>query len=61
MKRPTKKQYRQAAIDNHYDEGTLEIDRAALVSVSPQDRGAYVQAWLWIPDDEVAEGSGTKK
>jgi hypothetical protein len=34
-----------------HDEGTLEIDDNAQVSISPEaqrGRGAYVQAWVWI-------------
>jgi hypothetical protein len=34
------------------DEGELEIDDSALISVSMEDdgsiRGAYVQAWVWV-------------
>lgn len=44
--------YRAAAVDRYDDEGTLEIDDDATVSRSP-DGGAYVQAWVWVPDDAL--------
>lgn len=36
------------------DEGVLEIDDNALVSRADgnPDHGAYVQAWVWVPDEE---------
>jgi hypothetical protein len=46
--------YRAAAIRVHYDEGTLEVDDEAPVSRDGEDDiGAYVQAWVWIGNDEA--------
>lgn len=44
--------YRKAAKELHLSEGTLEIDSNAIVSQS-DDGGAYVQAWVWVDDDEA--------
>jgi hypothetical protein len=35
-------------------EGEIEIDDDAAVSLGA-DAGAYVQGWLWVPDEEIAE------
>jgi hypothetical protein len=35
----------------HHEEGTLEIDDNAEVSTG-MDKGVYVQAWVWVPDQE---------
>jgi len=35
-------------------EGEIEIDDDAAVSLG-DDAGAYVQGWLWVPDEEIAE------
>jgi len=44
------------AINQHYDEGVVEIDPLALVSAGG-DPGAYVMAWVWVdnvdPSDAV--------
>ncbi len=45
-------QYRAAARAHHRD-GQLEIDAGAVVSKG-DDPGAYVMAWLWIDDDDLA-------
>jgi hypothetical protein len=38
-----------------YDkEGQLEVDPTARVSFG-DDPGAYVEAWIWIPDNEPNE------
>jgi hypothetical protein len=39
-------------ISTNYDEGFFEIDENAPVSQADgnPDKGAYVQAWIWIPD-----------
>ncbi len=44
--------YREAASRQARD-GELEIDAGAVVSKG-DDPGAYVMAWLWIDDDELA-------
>ncbi len=43
--------FRSEAKRRLHDEGTLEIEDDAPVSISPEahrGRGAYVQAWVWI-------------
>ena len=44
--------YRDAA-GRHARAGELEIDAGAVVS-NGDDEGAYVMAWLWVRDDELA-------
>lgn len=48
-KEPHLKAYRDAA---KTEEGRLEVDFNALVSVS-EDGGAYVASWLWVSDEEA--------
>jgi hypothetical protein len=50
--KPTLRQYREAAKRLHHDEGTCEVDDNAPVSraVGNPDKGAYVQAWVWVYD-----------
>ena len=51
------------AVEHYFEEGSLEIDFGAEVSESddPQENGAYVQCWKWVPfagtefDKETAE------
>ena len=40
----------------NYDEGTLEIDANARVSIGTGE-GAYVEAWLWIPNPDFNDDS----
>jgi hypothetical protein len=44
--------YRDAAKELFHREGELEIDPGAPVSKGGDD-GAYVQAWVWVPDYEI--------
>lgn len=44
---PVARQYATYARENYNDEGTVEIDDPAVVSLS-SDRGAYVLAWRWV-------------
>lgn len=47
----TDKDYRQLAKQTYAEDGILEIDDDAPVSVSEDRqgvRGAYVQAWVWV-------------
>lgn len=44
--------YRDFAHDKHNDDGHLEVDSSAIVSVS-EDGGAYVQAWIWVPRESL--------
>jgi hypothetical protein len=45
---------RAQAVKQYYDEGFFEIDEDAPISQPDgnPDRGAYVQAWIWIPDPD---------
>ena len=46
--------YVKRATDTLYRGGELEIDSDAQVS-NGDDAGAYVQAWVWVPDDEAPD------
>ena len=45
-------EYRDYARKVHNVEGHLEIDPDAVVSLGCE-KGAYVQAWLWVDESEV--------
>ena len=66
-KRPTDKQYVTAAKVLYEKEGELEFDTkpgTKLVSKAPgnSDKGAYVQCWRWVYDDDVrAVARGAKR
>ena len=50
--------YRTQARAVYQDEGRVEIDDNAPVSRNKErkfDHGAYVQAWVWVPDPEPTE------
>lgn len=47
--------YRSAAKRLHQDDGRLEIDHDAIVSLS--DNGAYVAAWVWVDRNELPSDS----
>jgi len=51
--------YRSYAHDNHNNDGHLEVDDTAIVSVS-EDGGAYVEAWIWVSNDDLPEGAYTE-
>lgn len=53
--RITDKRYVSAAKRLFNDPGTIEIDNGAIVSRAPKnpDKGAYVQAWVWVDDVEA--------
>lgn len=57
---PTEKAYVEAAKRIHTDEGTVEVDDNAIVSIS-EDGGAYVSAWVWVYNDQadVCDDCGT--
>lgn len=42
----------QTAKENYHSEGEIEIDRDAIVSRARNGFGAYVQAWVWVPDED---------
>lgn len=48
----TAEAYRKAARDLHEIEGECEIDEGAAIGIS-DDGGAYVQAWVWVSDEEA--------
>jgi hypothetical protein len=54
-KKPAAKLYRDAAKRLHEVDGECEIDYRAKVSRvdGPEEEGAYVQAWVWVPREEV--------
>jgi hypothetical protein len=43
--------FRNRAKELYYDEGQLEVDDNAPVSIGDDD-GAYVQAWVWVYREE---------
>ena len=49
---PTLTHFRDAAA-THQRDGEIEIDGNAIVSMG-DDAGAYVMAWIWIGDSELA-------
>lgn len=50
--------YRAAAKRLYHDEGTIEVDDNAVVSIGDDD-GAYVQAWVWVYRSDL-NGKGKK-
>jgi hypothetical protein len=54
VKHPTDEQVVEYARRALAKEGEIEIDDDAKVSRSfdNEDRGAYVAAWLWVPDED---------
>lgn len=40
--------FRQSAIENHVEEGAIEVDENAVVSAGEDSAGAYVEAWIWV-------------
>jgi len=43
--------YRTRAKELYHQEGEIEVDPDARVSIGGSD-GAYVQAWVWVPRSE---------
>jgi hypothetical protein len=43
--------YRDRAEKLHCVDGEIEVDSNARISRG-DDHGAYVEAWVWVPDDE---------
>jgi hypothetical protein len=43
--------YRNYAREHVHDEGELEVDDDAAVNLS--EGGAYIQAWVWIGEEEL--------
>jgi len=44
--------YRKAAKRLHHSDCEVEIDSNAVVSFS-SDGGAYVGAWVWVPEEAI--------
>jgi hypothetical protein len=57
MKLPTRKQMIVAARSQYESEGEIEIDDNAKVSRAEgnPDVGAFVQAWVWVSDEEASQ------
>jgi hypothetical protein len=56
--------YRQQAKGTFHEEGRIEVDDGAPVSRNSErgtDHGAYVQAWVWVPDPEPERNRRTGK
>jgi hypothetical protein len=55
--KPTLEQYRAAARRLYHEEGSVEVDERARVSerAAGGDAGRYVQAWVWVADDEAGD------
>jgi len=45
---------RTRARELYQEDGQIEVDDRAEVSIGDDGNGAYVQAWIWVPssDDE---------
>lgn len=46
------RKYATTARERYNDEGNMEVDDNAVVSIGA-DRGAYVMAWKWVDADEA--------
>lgn len=59
--KPTKKQMIAAARNEYQKEGEIEVDNNAKISraTGNPDNGAFVQAWVWISDEEALNTTGT--
>lgn len=57
MSTPAVERYREAARRMYHDEGAIEIDDHAVISTPAEggDAGRYVQAWVWVSDEEAAK------
>lgn len=47
----TEEWFRSRAKEMYHEEGEIEIDEDAKVSMS-EGEGAYVQAWVWVPSQK---------
>jgi hypothetical protein len=43
--------YRDGARELYCEDGEFEVDSNGRISRG-DDQGAYVEAWVWVPDDE---------
>lgn len=51
--------YIKAAQRIYNDEGLIEVDDETAVSVG-SDSGAYVMAWVWVSDEDLAPPSSAE-
>lgn len=61
---PTKKEMVAAAQKQYArQEGEIEVDDNAKISRAPgnPDKGAYVEAWVWITDEDAEILSGARE
>jgi len=54
-----KKPWREAAKKRYQRDGEIEIDDNAEVSFG-DDPGAYVQAWVWVPDEDANRSAAAR-
>ncbi len=50
------KWFRARAKEMYQQDGKIEVDGNARISRG-DDEGAYVEAWVWVPLNEEADGS----
>jgi hypothetical protein len=55
MKYPKNADYVLTAQSMFNDEGTLEVDDNAKVSIGDKAEGGYVQAWVWVSREDCLE------
>ena len=61
MTKKQKKQYIDKARFEYQKEGSIEIDDGAKISRADDENGAYVEAWVWVYDEEdMAEDNPTQ-
>lgn len=57
MENPSNQQIIKYCQDHLQREGELEFNDSAIVSRCDEGVGAYVQAWQWVPFDELTDAS----
>lgn len=60
-RKPTRADYRYAARSLFHDEGRIEVDDSAKVSMGDPAEGAYVQAWVWVPLDDALSARAARE
>lgn len=54
MKNPEPKKIIKQAQKQYHEEGRIEIDDGARISIAGKDpQGAYVEAWVWIDFSDI--------
>lgn len=59
-KRPTGRKLIEAARAIFEREGEIEIDDNAKISRARGENGAYVQAWVWVYDEDVTRNAAAQ-